>query len=156
MKTQDKINEHIESTRAHIREVTANMRIVLNDIGTRMREHDTSKLNPPELDVYAGVTGKLSQVEYGSGEYKAALEELGPALKHHYEHNRHHPEHFPDGINGMNLLDLIEMLCDWMAAIERMKGGDIKKSLVINAKRFGIDAQLAGVLRRTISYLMDY
>jgi hypothetical protein len=156
MKTQDKINEHIESTRAHIREVTAKMRIVLDDIGTRMREHDTSKLNPPEIDVYAGVTGNLKQIEYGSGEYRAALEELGPAPKHHYEHNRHHPEHFPDGINGMNLLDLIEMLCDWMAAAERMKEGDIYKSLVLNAKRFGIKTQLERILRRTISYLMDY
>ena len=38
--------------------------------------------------------------------------------------NRHHPEHFgEDGIRGMNLPDVVEMLCDWKAASERTKDG---------------------------------
>jgi hypothetical protein len=37
---------------------------------------------------------------------------MAPALKHHYENNRHHPEHFKNNIDDMNLIDLIEMLCD--------------------------------------------
>lgn len=33
-------------------------------------------------------------------------------LDHHYQNNDHHPEHFELGINGMNLLQLLEMLAD--------------------------------------------
>ena len=44
---------------------------------------------------------------------------MGPALQHHYEDNCHHPEHYRNGIHDMNMVDLIEMLCDWRAAIKR-------------------------------------
>ena len=53
-------------------------------------------------------------------------------------------------VNEMNLLDIVEMLCDWKAATERHADGSITMSLVINPKRFGIDDQLAGILRNTV------
>jgi hypothetical protein len=35
---------------------------------------------------------------------------MGDGLKHHYAHNRHHPEFFgEDGVDGMSLVDVIEM-----------------------------------------------
>ena len=46
-----------------------------------------------------------------------------PAIDHHYANNRHHPEHWPNGINDMTLMDLIEMLADWKAATARNKNG---------------------------------
>jgi len=46
---------------------------------------------------------------------------MKPAIEHHYKNNRHHPEHFNNGIDEMNLVDLIELLCDWKAASERNK-----------------------------------
>jgi hypothetical protein len=88
---------------------------------------------------------------YGGPEYKAAIAELGPALAHHYAENPHHPEHFPNGVDGMNLFDVVEMLIDWKAATERMKdGGDIRRSLEINTSRFQLSPQLAQVLKNTI------
>lgn len=53
------------------------------------------------------------------------------------------------GINGMTLLDLIEMLCDWKAAGERHNDGSIQKSLEINQKRFHIQKQLQGIIENT-------
>jgi hypothetical protein len=50
----------------------------------------------------------------------------------------------------MSLIDLIEMVCDWMAATMRVKDGDIYKSLEINQERFGIDEQLAGIIKNTV------
>ena len=35
------------------------------------------------------------------------------------EQNRHHPEYYEDGIAGMTLVDLEEMLSDWEAASHR-------------------------------------
>jgi hypothetical protein len=58
---------------------------------------------------------------------------MGDGLKHHYSHNRHHPEFFgEDGVDGMTLVDLIEMLADWKAATERHDDGDLAKSLEIH------------------------
>lgn len=74
---------------------------------------------------------------------------MKPALDHHYAHNRHHPEHFPDGIRGMSLLDLVEMLADWKAATERHADGDLARSIEINQARFGYGDELKVVLRNT-------
>lgn len=55
------------------------------------------------------------------------------------------------GINGMSLLDLLEMVCDWKAATMRHADGNIVRSLEINQKRFDMTPQLAGIIRNTIA-----
>ena len=82
------------------------------------------------------------------------LDGLKPALDIHYANNRHHPEHFEDGIRGMNLLDLLEMICDWKASSERHNDGDIFKSIEINQKRFGYSDDIKAVLRNTAEFLV--
>jgi hypothetical protein len=77
---------------------------------------------------------------------------LPRGLAHHYAHNRHHPEHYPDGLEGMNLFDLLEMLVDWMAAVQRHDDGDIQKSLKINGDRFGMSPQLQKIFANTVEY----
>ena len=72
------------------------------------------------------------------------------SLRHHYAHNRHHPEHFADGVNGMTLVDLVEMLADWKAATERTSPhGDLAESLPINGERYAIAPQLMDILTNT-------
>ena len=88
---------------------------------------------------------------YGSDEYKEFLAGMKPALDHHYAENRHHPEHFENGIDGMDLFDLVEMLFDWKEATERHNNGDILKSLDINEKRFNISPQLKQILANTVT-----
>jgi hypothetical protein len=100
--------------------------------------HDNSKFISPEVEVFAENTEKLSSLTYGSDEYKACLEAMKPALDHHYAENTHHPEHFENGVLGMTLFELIEMMCDWKAATLRHADGDFNKSIEINAKRFNI------------------
>lgn len=53
----------------------------------------------------------------------------------------------------MNLVDLIEMLCDWVAATKRHEDGDILKSLEINQKRFGYSDEFKNILKNTLSVL---
>ena len=76
-----------------------------------------------------------------------------PAIAHHYQHNRHHPEHFAHGVPDMTLLDLLEMLCDWKSASLRHDDGSIYTSLEINQQRFGYSYELAGILRNTVDWL---
>lgn len=117
--------------------------------------HDASKLTEPEKSAFDRLKAlQLSGMDYGSQEYRDCLKKEKPAIAHHYAHNSHHPEFWHNGVEGMSLLDVLEMLCDWKAATERMKGGgDIRKSLEINAERFKLSPQLAGILANTINEL---
>ena len=136
-------------TLEHIRKVQRNITEMINVLLFRLRSHDASKLESPEKGAFDRVTPKLQGLTYGSDGYKATIAELGEALKHHYVVNPHHPEHYDNGIAGMSLLDVVEMLCDWKAASERHADGDFAKSLEINRKRFGISDQLAEIFENT-------
>lgn len=122
---------------------------VIREITCRSGEHDKSKLEEPELSIFVEYTPKLFNTTYGSKEYKKFLKEMQPALEHHYDRYRHHPEHFKK-IDNMNLIDIIEMLCDWMGATKRHKDGNIMKSIEINKERFWISNQLVNILKNTV------
>lgn len=115
----------------------------------RGENHDDSKLESPEKELFDEFTPKLKGSTYGSEEYKENLKGLGPALEHHYANNSHHPEHYENGIYGMCLLDLIEMLADWKAATERHDDGDLMTSLKINKERFKMDDTMYNLLVNT-------
>lgn len=137
----------------HIGEVQDRMHRVIHGLLRRAFAHDRSKLYPPELAVFDEYTPKLSQVAYGSSAYKLALEAMAPGLDHHYKVNRHHPEYHDDGIRGMSLLDLIEMLCDWEASTERHEDGNVHASIEQNQSRFGYSDDLKAILHNTIHEL---
>lgn len=120
--------------------------------------HDRSKTEDPELATFNEFTPKLKGSTYGSEEYKRYLSEMSHGLAHHYAANRHHPEHFENGVNGMTLVDLIEMLADWRAATERHTDGSLVQSLAIQQERFGISAQLNEILWNTARrfYWLDH
>jgi hypothetical protein len=139
-----------EDTKKHIRQVGVFLDEVNRSLEKRARLHDASKLEEPEKSIFDEFTPKLKTTTYGSDEYKKHLEGMGRALQHHYEANGHHPEHFEDGINGMSLLDIIEMVADWKAATLRHADGDIRKSLEINRKRFGMSDQVYEILKNTV------
>jgi hypothetical protein len=138
-----------EDTYEHIRQVSERLKSVCTELRERGRFHDLSKLGPEEKPIFDAVTPRLKGLTYGTDEYRASLKELGPALTHHYAENTHHPEHYPNGIAGMDLLDLIEMYCDWAAATLRTKDGDMAKGIEINIERFAIEGPLAEILRNT-------
>lgn len=140
-------------TVAHIETVRANLDTCIAAIRMRQSEHDLSKLKDPEKCVFDEFTPKLKGSTYGSDEYKGFLASMKVALDHHYANNSHHPEHYPDGIRGMCLLDIIEMLADWKAATMRHADGDLSKSIEINQKRFGYSDELKAILKNTATRL---
>ena len=139
-----------DDTRKHIVLVQECLGAMVARLAHRRAIHDASKLLPPEKPMYDEFTPLLQETVYGSDEYKAMLAKMGPALQHHYANNSHHPEYYPNGINGMSLLDIIEMLADWKAAGARHSTGNMERSLEINQKRFVISEQLMDVLRNTV------
>ncbi len=139
-----------KETRAHIHKVQQYTLKMAGEITHRGYNHDKSKLEEPEVSTFAEMTGKLKTSTYGSEEYKGFLKQMKPALDHHYAHNPHHPEAHKNGIDGMTLVDLVEMICDWRAAVDRHDNGDIMKSIEINTKRFNISPQLKQILINTV------
>ncbi len=140
-------------TYEHIQQVQANIFEIIKRLTGRAMRHDASKLEDPEKELFDKWTPALADLEYGSTEYDAALEKLGPALDHHYAKNSHHPEHYPDGVSDMTVMDVIEMFCDWKAATQRMHDGNIRKSLEINKKRFALSEQLFQIFENTVKEL---
>lgn len=140
-------------TMRHIETVRNFIGCVIKELLSRQEQHDQSKLQEPEVGTFEIYTAKLRDCVYGSDEYKQYLAEMKPCIEHHNANNRHHPEHFGDDLLGMNLIDLIEMLCDWKAATLRHNTGDIYKSLELNQKRFGYSDDIKRLLKNTIYWL---
>jgi hypothetical protein len=136
-------------TQKHIDTVRKYTRIFAVELLKRGEQHDASKLGDEERPTFAEYTSRLKAMTYGSDEYKKCLDEMKVALTHHYAKNRHHPEHFANGIDGMTLLDLLEMFCDWFAASERHADGNILKSIEKNKERFGMTEQLTTIMNNT-------
>ncbi len=143
------MNDSAQETGEHIGRVQQLLNQVCIKIVERAAKHDLSKLESPEKEGFDEVTGRLKNCTYGSDEYKGFLKELQPILAHHYAHNSHHPEHYENGIDGMSLLDVIEMFCDWKAATERHADGNIERSIQINTGRFQMTPQFAAILENT-------
>lgn len=140
-------------TKKHIEKVQSFLHKVTAEIFKRTCNHDKSKLEQPEKEIFDKYTEKLKNTSYGSNEYKQYLIEMKPALDHHYANNSHHPNHFKNGISGMNLIDLIEMLCDWKASTLRHNDGNIESSIEIGQERFGYSNELKQILLNTLDVL---
>ena len=143
-------------TQKHIENVRKYIRFIIDKIDIRGVKHDASKLETPEVELFAEHTLQLAQLSYDSDAYKESLEQLKPALDHHYASNRHHPEHFVNGVNDMTLIDIIEMFCDWKASTLRHNDGNLLKSIELNAERFNMDGQLKAILINTARMLDEH
>lgn len=136
-------------TLLHARRVDELLLQIIVELMERVGQHDRSKLEPPEKETFDEYSSKLADSTYHDEEYKGFLVNMKHALDHHYANNRHHPEHFENGVAGMTLVDLIEMLADWKAAGERHDDGSMRVSLDVQRTRFDISDQLQAVLENT-------
>jgi hypothetical protein len=127
----------------------------IRELKERSLVHDASKLIDPELGIFTKYSDLLKASVYGSDEYKYILSQMKVALDHHYTHNSHHPEHYVEGVDGMNLLDLVEMFFDWYAATFRHDTGDIHRSIELNKDRFRLSNQLVNILHNTADDFAD-
>lgn len=142
-----------EKTKSHINRVGSLLLTCIKELADRAQVHDASKLGEVEKPIFDKFEDILKGLDYGSDAYKAALADMKPALDHHYAENRHHPEHYEDGIRGMNLLDLVEMFCDWKGAAERHTTGSLPDSIQHNQQRFGYSDDLKSIFLNTAQFL---
>lgn len=143
--TQDTL-DHISRVQACIHECT-------NNLIVRAERHDKSKLSAPEKPLLDQLGTQTNLPVYGSEAERARFDALAEFRRLHYAVNDHHPEHTNRGIQGMSLLSILEMLCDWRAAGARHIGGDIQQSLAFNRGRFNISDEMFGILENTVKEL---
>jgi hypothetical protein len=140
----------------HIELVMRNLAAIQHHISQRMFTHDRSKLLPPEVEMFEKYTHRLRGLTYGSPEYEECRQAMmKEALPLHYTENKHHPEHYENGIEGMDMVSLIEMFCDWYAACKRHADGNIYRSIEINERRFGICPQLISIMKNSVRLLEE-
>lgn len=137
------------ATYEHLDHVRRLLRVFANALLERGETHDRSKLGELESSTFAEFTPKLKGCTYGSDEYKEFLAAMKPALDNHYACNRHHPEHFAEGVRGMNLVDLLEMWVDWKASTLRHDDGNMSRSIELNQKRFSMSDELRAIFENT-------
>jgi hypothetical protein len=124
------------------------------DIQHRALTHDDSKMtNNVEMEGFGKVGPLLSSVPFGTPEFETYKSEMQPAISHHMCNNRHHVESHENGVDDMNLIDLIEMLADWKAAGSRRDDSSIEKSIEMMSRRYKFSDDLKKIMKNTANYL---
>lgn len=154
MKSRER--ENLDRTLDHRERVGNLIRIFCNQMLKRAIEHDRSKFEEPEFSEFAKYVPELSDLTFGSDEYKQNLQNLeDPALDNHYANNDHHPEHFEEGVEDMDLFQFCEMVMDWFAASERHEDGDPIASIDHHVKEGTISQEVGCILRSTVATMRD-
>ena len=141
-------------TKKHIERVQALLDGAAWELQSRAVRHDLSKFDPVELEPLQRMQDLIDaegQAPFGSDEYKRRTAMLGSMTEHHYANNCHHPEHYPNGVDGMNLFDVVEMFFDWKAASER--GEESAMHITAACERFSVSPQLTAIFRNTADWL---
>jgi Family of unknown function (DUF5662) len=86
--------------------------VVISDLFHRAAVHDNSKFSHEEFELYGLAFPVLQLYAYGTPKFQETLDDIKPAVEHHYQVNDHHVEHFSNGIAGMHAIQQIEMCCD--------------------------------------------
>lgn len=140
-----------KSLSTHIQYIREDILKIIHKLYERALNHDNSKWSDAERPFYE----KSNEIELENmTSYKTILEAtrdiVQPALDNHYKLNRHHPEHHKNGINDMNLIDIVEMVCDWHSSA---KTRGLPLDVNYNVQRFNISPQLEQIIKNTIDFL---
>lgn len=144
-KTDDMINKHIAA-------VQLRMERLAIELSDRSQKHDESKLENPEHSMWLCMDKDSLKPKYGTPEYFQKMKKFKYVFDQHYKdpRNRHHPEHWENGIYDMNLIDITEMLCDWISYKSNLSYSEASKVIEENCKRFGFDEQIRNILLNTL------
>lgn len=150
--------EYEQKTRDHIQLVNQYGNVIVQEIAKMLKEHDASKLESPEKEIFANFMDTLKTVKIGTPEYDDMIFKSGlkEAIKHHHQHNRHHPEYFENGMSGMTIMDIVVWIVDVMASAHRDNNDPIKSmGTDICQKRFGYDDMLKTIMTNTVKFVQN-
>lgn len=141
-------------TLKHIHKVRALIFGMIQELDNRARNHDLSKLESPEKEIFGEFTPELAKTEYGSQEYKDLLAKVKPAIDHHYSKNRHHPEHWPvqeseydevmSYINQLKSFDPENPSIKWLESYAKSLNSRVNSMTLIDILEMLVDWKAAG------------
>lgn len=143
MKTTD------DYVKDHIARVKKRLIDFIGELYNRVHTHDVSKLNEPEHSLWIKMDQE-PRYPYGSKEYKDKIERNQKVFELHYKNNSHHPEHYYNGILDMDLIDLIEMLIDWISYKDEISIEDAVDLIDKQSERYNLSMDLQCVLKNTL------
>ena len=126
-----------EYIKAHIDRVRKHLNIFIKLLESRAINHDASKLGPTELPLWEKMDQE-PRYRYGTPEYKDKIRRYKAVSEYHYAHNRHHPEHYPNGIADMTLIDIMEMVADWLGYKDDLSYNDAIKIVADQMLKYNI------------------
>ena len=138
-----------EYIKGHISRVRKHMNTFVQLLLKRAINHDKSKLEEPELSWWKEMD-KEPRYPYGSEEYKQKIKRWDKVFKHHYKYNRHHPEHYDYGVSEMTLVDIVEMMCDWLGYKDTITISEALKVCDEQMKRYNIPDDIRQIIFNTL------
>lgn len=143
-----KTKQYIET---HIKNVRKKIQTFSSILYKRGELHDRSKLEYPEYQEWCKMDEE-PKYPYGSKEYERKKQKYKYLFDYHYAHNRHHPDRWKDYIFPFcpDLLDLIEMLCDWIAYKDSISYKEAKEIIKQQSIRFKFSEELSDILLNTL------
>ncbi len=129
--------------------VTLNIIKISIKLWIRAIKHDASKFQLEEVKGFS--ISNLQESTYGTEDYYKSHEDIISAIDRHHRRNSHHPEYYENGVEGMDIVDLVEMICDWEAAVKLHNKGSFENSLEHNVSRFNLSPQVTNIVKNTIN-----
>lgn len=139
----------------HKEKVRRRLLFLSNELRKRAEEHDNSKLRNPEIG-YLIEMDREPRYPYNSPEYFDKMRRWQKFFDHHYANNRHHPDHFKNGILDMTLTDICEYLVDIISYYDEMHVNDAIDTIEKQQNRFGLGDQLSQILINTLIEYFSY
>lgn len=141
--TYDYISNHIENVKRRLLRFSQ----ILWERGI---QHDKSKLEEPEYSLWCKMDEE-PRFPYGSKEYEEKVSRWRFLFNLHFKKNRHHPEHFKlKDYDDKDLIDLIEMLCDWLGYRDNISYAAASRLVSNQCDRYGFSEELKDILLNTL------
>ena len=140
--TEEYVNSHINRVRKWIGKFSTILFI-------RGINHDKSKLCEPELSLWKKMDEE-PRYPYGTSKYKEKLNRYKEVFQQHYKHNKHHPEHWSGYYCDMDLMDVIEMLCDWLGYKDDITLKEAETLVNQQCERYGFNDTFRHLLYNTL------
>lgn len=121
----------------------------IHELFYRMHSHDMSKLEEPEYSLWKKMDQE-PRYPYGTPEYIDKIKRNKDVFELHYMHNTHHPEHYYNGVSDMDLVDLIEMLIDWISYKDEISIKDAVELIEMQSERYNMSEDLKSIMKNTL------
>lgn len=133
----------------HKLEIQKKLSLLINELKKRADEHDISKLKEPEYSGWVKMD-KEPRYEYGSKEYFEKIKKYKWLFDLHYRKNRHHPEYWQGFFQDMDLIDLLEMICDWISYRDDLTYQEATEVIEKQCTRFGFPQLMRELILNTV------